>query len=100
MKTLEIGIADYDRMKARTLAIARGEHTPASDEPKVWFPSREALAEARSDGRLELIRHEAHGSLPNPGAAAATQTPSGNENRRLSSAGAVNADGIHAPGDE
>ena len=25
MKTLKIGIADYDRMKARTMAIARGE---------------------------------------------------------------------------
>ena len=28
MKTLKIGIAGYDRMKARTMAIARGEHTP------------------------------------------------------------------------
>ncbi len=100
MTTPEIGIADYDQMKARTLAIARGEHTPAPGEPKVWFPSREALAEARSDGRLELIRHEARGSLPNPGAAAATPTPSANENRRFSSAGAVNADGTRAPGDE
>ena len=27
MKTLEIGIAGYDQMKARTLAIARGKHT-------------------------------------------------------------------------
>ena len=34
MKTLKIGIAGYDRMKARTLAIARGEHRPGKDEPK------------------------------------------------------------------
>ena len=33
MKTLQIGIADYDRMKARTIAIARGEHKPAKGEP-------------------------------------------------------------------
>ena len=30
MRTLTIGIAAYDRMKARTLAIARREHTPRS----------------------------------------------------------------------
>ena len=28
MKTLKIGIAGYDQMKARTMAIARGEHKP------------------------------------------------------------------------
>ena len=37
MKTLKIGIAGYNQMKARTMAIARGEHTPAEGEPKVWF---------------------------------------------------------------
>ena len=31
MKTLNIGIASYDRMKTRTIAIARGEHKPAKD---------------------------------------------------------------------
>ena len=30
MKRLRIGIAAYDRMKARTMAIARGEHKPAT----------------------------------------------------------------------
>ena len=28
IKTLKIGIADYDRMKARTMANAKGEHKP------------------------------------------------------------------------
>ena len=37
MKTLKIGIAGYDRMKARTMAIARGEHKPVKGEPTVWF---------------------------------------------------------------
>ena len=32
MKTLKIGIAGYDRMKARTVAIARGEHEPEEPE--------------------------------------------------------------------
>ena len=31
MKTLRVGIASYEQMKARTLAIARGEYRPATD---------------------------------------------------------------------
>ena len=46
MKTLKIGIAGYDRMKARTMAIARGEHKPGRGEPKVWFTSVESFAES------------------------------------------------------
>ena len=46
MKTLQIGIASYDRMKARTMAIARGEHKPAKGEPTVWFTSHRELCES------------------------------------------------------
>ena len=66
MKTLQIGIADYDRMKARTLAIARGEHTPAKDEPRVWFTSIESFAKLLSEHNrhlLELIARDRPGSL-------------------------------------
>ena len=66
MKTLEIGIAGYDQMKARTLAIARGEHTPAKGEPKVWFTSIESIAKVLSEHNrhlLELIAREQPGSL-------------------------------------
>ena len=66
MKTLEIGIAGYDQMKARTLAIARGEHTPAKGEPKVWFTSIESFAKLLSEHNrhlLELIAREKPGSL-------------------------------------
>lgn len=48
MNTLKIGIADYDEMKARTLAIARGEHKPAEGEPTVWFTSVKRFGEALS----------------------------------------------------
>ena len=44
MKTLRVGIATYEEMKARTVAIARGLYKPASDHPKVWFTSAEAFA--------------------------------------------------------
>ena len=33
--TLKIGIDSYDRMKARTMAIARGERKPVEGEPSV-----------------------------------------------------------------
>ena len=66
MKTLKIGIAGYDRMKARTMAIARGERTPAKGEPKVWFTSIESFARLLSERNrhlLELIARERPRSL-------------------------------------
>ena len=66
MKTLKIGIAGYDQMKARTMAIARGEHTPAKGEPKVWFTSIESFAKLLSEHNrhlLELIARERPRSL-------------------------------------
>ena len=62
MRTLTIGIADYDRMKARTLAIARGEHTPATDEPKVWFTSLDSFAKLLSEHNRHLLELIAQGS--------------------------------------
>ena len=55
MKTLKIGIAGYDRMKARTMAIARGEHKPARGEPTVWFTSIESFAKVLSQRNRELL---------------------------------------------
>ena len=55
MTTLKIGIASYDRMKARTLAIARGEYKPSGDEPSVWFTSVESFAKVLSQRNRELL---------------------------------------------
>ena len=55
MKTLKIGIAGYDRMKSRTMAIARGEHKPARGEPTVWFTSIESFAKILSERNRELL---------------------------------------------
>ena len=66
MKTLKIGISDYDRMKARTMAIARGEHKPDRGEPTVWFTSIESFAKVlsqRNQGLLEMIAHEKPDSI-------------------------------------
>ena len=66
MKTLKIGIASYDRMKARTMTIARGEYRPATGEPSVWFTSIESFAKIVSQPNRELlsvIAREKPGSL-------------------------------------
>jgi predicted transcriptional regulator len=55
MKTLHVGIATYEEMKARTLAIARGEYQPAAGEPKVWFRSAESVARVLSDRNRALL---------------------------------------------
>src|ERR1035438_1371130 len=57
MRTLRVGIASYEQMKARTVAIARGEYKPAAGEPKVWFTSAESWIEA--SGR-RLADHRNH----------------------------------------
>ena len=56
MKTLKIGIAGYDQMKARTMAIARGERTPTKGEPKVWFTSIESFAKLLPSLPMAIIR--------------------------------------------
>ncbi|MEJ0052060.1 MAG: helix-turn-helix domain-containing protein [Methylovirgula sp.] len=56
MTTLKVGIASYGEMKARTMAVARGERRLSSDEPKVWFTSTESFAKVLSAGNRELLR--------------------------------------------
>jgi len=66
MTTLRVGIASYDEMKARTMAVARGERRVAPHEPKVWFTSTESFAKVLSAGNRELLRviaEQAPGSL-------------------------------------
>lgn len=66
MTILKVGIASYEEMKARTMAVARGERCVAADEPKVWFASTESFAKVLSAGNRELlgiIADKAPGSL-------------------------------------
>ena len=66
MTTLRVGIASYDEMKARTMAVACGERRVAPNEPKVWFTSTESFAKVLSAGNRELLRviaEKAPGSL-------------------------------------
>ena len=66
MTTLKIGIAPYNEMKTRTMAIAKGEHKPKRGEPKVWFSSMGSFARILSDrnrGLLDLIIETEPGSI-------------------------------------
>ncbi len=56
MTTLKVGIASYEEMKSRTLAIARGERSITRNEPKVWFTSTESFAKVLSAGNRELLQ--------------------------------------------
>ena len=55
MRTLRVGIASYEQMKARTLAITRGEYKPSASEPKVWFTSAESFARVLSDRNRTVL---------------------------------------------
>jgi predicted transcriptional regulator len=55
MKTLRVGIATYESMKARTLAIARGDLRPGARDPKVWFSSMDSMARVLSSRNRELL---------------------------------------------
>lgn len=56
MKTVKIGIMSQREIRERTLAIARGEYIPGSDEPKIWFTSIRSLAEVLSDDNQVLLQ--------------------------------------------
>ncbi len=56
MTTLKVGIASFEEMKARTLAVARGERGVDADEPKVWFTSTESFARILSASNRALLR--------------------------------------------
>ena len=56
MKSLKVGIASYADMKARTMAIARGELKSRPGEPEVWFTSIESFAKVLSDRNRALLR--------------------------------------------
>jgi len=55
-KVLHIGIMPYQDYKKRSLAIARGEHHPRPDEPKVWFESVRSMAQVLSNENQLLLK--------------------------------------------
>ncbi len=56
MKKLKVGIASYDSMKERTIAIASGSRKVGRGEPKIWFTSMDSFARVLSDRNRALLR--------------------------------------------
>ncbi len=55
-KTMKIGIMSAEKLRQRTIAIARGEYKPKSDEPKIWFTSIKSLSQVLSDENQALLQ--------------------------------------------
>jgi len=55
-KVLNIGIISYQDYKKRSLAIAKGEYRPKSDEPKIWFESLQSMAQVLSSENQLLLK--------------------------------------------
>jgi predicted transcriptional regulator len=55
-KVLHIGIMPYRDYKKRSLAIARGEYRPQSNEPKIWFESLQSMAQVLSNENQVLLK--------------------------------------------
>lgn len=56
MKIVTVGIMPQEAMRARVLAIARGDYIPKPSEPKIWFTSMRSLAEVLSDENRALLK--------------------------------------------
>lgn len=55
MKIIKIGIAPQAKIRARILAIAKGELKPKPSNPKIWFTSMRSLSEVLSDENRALL---------------------------------------------
>ena len=55
MKTIVIGVMPQKQIRARTIAIAKGEYKPEPGEPKSWFTSMKSVAEVLSDQNRALL---------------------------------------------
>lgn len=55
-KDIAIGIMTKNEYRSRTLAIAKGEHVPGKDEPRIWFESLQSMAQVLSQDNQDLLR--------------------------------------------
>lgn len=56
MKAITIGILPQEQIRARMLAIAKGELKPKPGDPRIWFTSMRSLAEVLSDENRALLK--------------------------------------------
>ena len=56
MKVMNLGIMSREDYKNRTIAIAKGEYKPKSNDPKIWFESVKSLSQVLSNENQELLK--------------------------------------------
>lgn len=56
MKAIVIGVMPQKQIRARMIAIAKGEYKPKAGEPKIWFTSMRSVAEVLSDQNRALLK--------------------------------------------
>ncbi len=56
MKTFVIGVMPQEQIRARAIAIAKGQYKPRSGELKIWFTSMKSVAEVLSDQNRALLK--------------------------------------------
>ncbi len=56
MKTVVIGVMPQEQIRARAIAIAKGEYKREPGEPKIWFTSMKSVADVLSDQNRALLK--------------------------------------------
>jgi len=56
MKIIVIGVMTQEQIRARAIAIAKGEYKPRPGEPKIWFTFMKSVAELLSDQNRALLK--------------------------------------------
>lgn len=56
MKSIVIGVMSQDKIRARTVAIARGEYKPKPGEPEIWFTCMRSVAQVLSGENRALLK--------------------------------------------
>lgn len=51
-----IGVMSEAMIRERMISIVKGEYKPASDEPKVWFTSLNAVSQLLCEENRELLK--------------------------------------------
>jgi len=55
-KVMKIGVMSKEEYKQRTIAIAKGEYSPKSNEPKIWFESLQSMAQVLNNENQKLLQ--------------------------------------------
>jgi predicted transcriptional regulator len=61
MKTIVIGVMPQEQIRARAIAIVKGQYKPKPGEPKIWFNSMKSVAEVLSDQNRALLKMSRYG---------------------------------------